>query len=113
MNENDLIRLRDMLDYAQEVIQFTAGETRVSLDTDLKLVRALTMSIGVIGEAASKVTQEFRNANSHIPWRSIIGMRNFLIHGYSSIDYDRLWDTATNYVPALIVELEKLIPPEE
>lgn len=112
MNESDLNRLKDMLDCAREVTTFTTGATRESLDTDLKLVRALSMSVGIIGEAASRVSPECRAANPHIPWRGMIGMRNFLIHGYSSLDYERLWETVTKAVPTLIVDLEKLIPPE-
>jgi len=58
-----------MLDAAQEVVAFTTGETRDSLDHDLKLVRALCMSIGIIGEAASNLSNELREQNPQIPWR--------------------------------------------
>jgi uncharacterized protein with HEPN domain len=109
MNENDLVRLRHMLDYALEVIEFVEGQTRETLDRDRVLARALCYSIGIIGEAATKVSQETREANSQIAWRSAIGMRNFLFHVYYATDYDILWKTATEAVPPLIVELEKLL----
>jgi uncharacterized protein with HEPN domain len=112
MNEIDLTRLKHMLDAAHEVVVFTNGEKRESLDNDIKLMRALSMSIGIIGEAASHVSDEVREASPQIPWRQIIGMRNFIIHAYSSIDLDILWNTATQAIPVLIVELEQLLSSE-
>ena len=113
MNEGDRVRLRHMLDAAHEVVVFITGETRDSLNHDLKLVRALCMSIGIIGEAAANLSDELRKQNPEIPWRQIIGMRNFLIHAYFSLDLDILWNTATQSIPPLIMELQDLIPPDE
>lgn len=109
MNETDRVRLHHMLDAAQEVARFVQGETRTALDTDLKLVRALSMSIGIVGEAAPHVSSEFQAMNQQIPWRQIVGMRNFLIHIYFNIDLDILWNTATQAIPTLIVQLEQLL----
>jgi uncharacterized protein with HEPN domain len=109
MNESDLVRLRHMLEYALEVIEFAKGHTLESVKQNRMLVRALCYSTGIIGEAASKVSQETRDANPQISWRAVIGMRNFLFHVYFNVDYDILWKTATEAVPALIVELEKLL----
>jgi uncharacterized protein with HEPN domain len=113
MNESDLVRLRHIVDAAHEVIEFTRSESRASLDSDLKLVRALSMSISIIGEAASHLSDELREANLHIPWRQIVGMRNFVIHAYFNLDLDILWNTATESVPSLLPELVKLLPPDQ
>ena len=67
------------------------------------------MSIGIIGEAASRVTQDFRDNNSQIAWQPIIEMRNFVIHAYFQIDKDILWNTIEEHIPLLIVGLEKLL----
>lgn len=109
MNESDRNRLQHMLDSSLEVIQFTRGRERASLDHDLMLARALLWSIGIIGEAASKISTELRQETPQIPWTKIVGMRNFVIHGYFEIDYDIVWDTATAWVPELITELEKIL----
>ncbi len=70
---------------------------------------ALAYSTGIIGEAASHVSQEYRDTVPQIPWRSVIGMRNFLIHEYFQLDFDVLWNVATNNVPKLIAQLEPLL----
>nr|WP_242042036.1 HepT-like ribonuclease domain-containing protein [Alkalinema sp. FACHB-956] len=40
-------------------------------------------------------------------------MRNRLVHEYDEIDLDVIWDTAVNSLPNLILELEKVVPPNE
>ena len=60
---HDLIRLRHMLDAAQEAITFASGKTRKDLDIDRILALAIVKSIEIIGEAASKVTDKFRSEN--------------------------------------------------
>jgi uncharacterized protein with HEPN domain len=112
MNRDDRQRLQDMVDYSREVVAFVEGAARESFDADLKLVRAETYSIGVVGEAASHISSEIQESTPQIPWRKAIGMRNFLFHGYIVVNYDILWETATVSIPALMVELEKLVPPE-
>jgi uncharacterized protein with HEPN domain len=80
MQKDDTIRLRHMLEAAEDAREFVAGLTRNSLDTDRKLQLALVKSIEIMGEAASKVTIETRESLSQIPWTSIVGIRNRLIH---------------------------------
>lgn len=109
MNEQDEVRLRHMLDAAREVQTFVADRTRDDLDDNQMLVRALSMSIGIIGEAASQVSQEFRAANTDIPWPQIIGMRNRIIHAYFEVNLDILWETAADSIPALIVQLDGIL----
>jgi len=43
----------------------------------------------------------------------IIGMRHHLIHAYFDIDLDILWDSIYKDLPALVVELEKILPNQE
>jgi uncharacterized protein with HEPN domain len=83
----------------------------------LIMIKVLSLSIvkliEIIGEAASKVTDETKNECSEIPWANIIAMRNRLIHAYFDIDLDRVWDTIIDDMPSLINTLEKLISSEE
>ena len=62
--------------------------------------------IEVIGEAASRVSEETREQLTQIPWRAIVGMRNRLIHMYDDVNLDILWYTMQRSVPELIEELE-------
>lgn len=100
-----------MLD-AREAVSFVTGRSERDLETDRMLALALVKCLEIVGEAASQVSAEGRAASPDIPWRSAIGTRNRLIHGYSEIDYNVVWDTVTRDLPPLIVQLEQALASE-
>ena len=106
MNESDVIRLRHMLDAAREALSFIPGRSREDLSRDRMLVLALVKEIEIIGEAASRISDESRKALPRIPWPKIIAMRNRLIHAYADVDLSIVWDTLTGALPELLRELE-------
>ena len=52
--------------------------------------------IEIIGEAANHIDEEIIKSNPDIPWPSIIGMRNNLIHGYNEVNYTFVWAVIEN-----------------
>lgn len=102
-------RLLHMRDFARETLALTAGKSRADLDSDRLLQLACDRLIELIGEAATHVPQELRDAHPSIPWRNITGMRNWLIHGYVSIDHDLMWSTIQNDLSPLIAALDHLL----
>jgi uncharacterized protein with HEPN domain len=109
MQKDDAVRLRHMLDAAQEAAFFAQNKTRGSLDTDGQLVLSVVKSIEIIGEAAANVTTKCREDFPQIPWRDIISMRNRLTHVYFDINLDILWKTVVEDLPPLIAELGKVV----
>jgi uncharacterized protein with HEPN domain len=104
----DAIRLKHMLDAAEEALAFAAGRSRADLDGDRKLVLALIKLVEIIGEAAAKVSPETRLRHAAIPWEAIVATRNRLIHGYFDINLDIVWDTVTVDLPPLAADLRKM-----
>ncbi len=104
----DAIRIRHMLDAAQEAVSFVVGHTREDLDSNRMLVLSLVKSVEILGEAATKVGGDTRGIYPNIPWQVIVAMRNRLIHGYFDINLDVVWATITDDLPPLIAELEKI-----
>lgn len=104
-----VVRFRHMLGYAREAVAMVEDRTRADLDTDRQFNLALVRLLEIIGEAASRVPIEERARHPDIPWLEIVSVRNRLIHGYDTVDFDILWQIITKDLPPLIDDLEKLI----
>ena len=110
MSKNeDIVRLRHMLDAAVMAVDFTETSERSDLNRDKKLTLAIVRLLEVLGEAAKNVSGEFRMDYPAIPWREIAGTRDRLIHGYFDVDLDIVWAIVSVDLPKLITELEKII----
>ncbi|MDO9580893.1 MAG: DUF86 domain-containing protein [Bacteroidales bacterium] len=113
MQSKDIIRLRHIIDEADEACKYAEGISLDEFVKDGKTVRAVIRSIEVIGEAASKISIEFRMEHSDVPWQKVIGMRNRLIHVYFDIDYNIIWQTVKENLPPLIEQLQSILQNSE
>jgi len=75
------------------------------LDSDEMLLFALVRAVEIAGEAASQVTAETRAQLPDLPWSSIVGMRNRLVHAYFDVNRDILRTTVTEAAPPLAERL--------
>lgn len=101
----DLVRLRHMVEAAEDALAFIRGRDRRDLDQGRMLALALARAVEIVGEAASHVSTRARGAVPGIPWNAIVGMRNRLVHAYLDVDHDILWTTVTERLPELIRHL--------
>ena len=106
---NTSISLRHMLDHALEAVAMAKGKKRADLDKDRQLNLALVRLLEIIGEAASRVPKEERDRYANISWPEIISLRNRLIHGYDTVDFDILWQIVSQDLPGLIESLRKVL----
>jgi len=63
----------------------------------------------LIGEAASKLSEQTRSKSAATPWRELIGMRNILIHAYFDVNWKRVWAVIANDLAALKAELLRML----
>ena len=66
----------------------------------------------MIGEAARRISESTRAGLHTVPWKRMIGMRNFLIHEYDDVDLTIVWDTIQTDLPPLISAIEPHVPEE-
>jgi uncharacterized protein with HEPN domain len=98
----------DMIGFCEKVVAFTQGLQQEQLVADAMRFDATVRNLELIGEAASHIPQDVRDAHSAIPWRMLIATRNQLIHGYLGLDNDILWSIVQTDVPALLHQLKVL-----
>lgn len=104
----DGIFLMHIVDALRETVEFTNGvEMPEFLDSKL-LVRAVTSSFEIAGEATKNLTMDFRNAHPEVKWREMAGFRDVLIHGYFGIDETQLWKGAKEFAPETIAKIERM-----
>jgi uncharacterized protein with HEPN domain len=101
-----------MLDHAREAVAMVKGKTRADLDKDRQLNLALVRLLEIIGEAASRIPKEEQARFADISWSEIISLRNRLIHGYDTVDFDILWQIVSQDLPRLIESLRKALGKE-
>lgn len=72
-----------------------------SFAKDEKTIDAVVREFEIIGEAANRVSDEFKRGHTHIPFQNTIDMRNKLIHEYFGVNIKIVWDTIREDLPQL------------
>jgi len=101
--------VRHMSDEAQYILRVTTGKTAEQLRGDETLKRAVVRSLEIMGEAAKQLSDDYRLEHADIPWKAICGMRDRLIHGYITVDYDIVWQVAVKQMPEINEKLTRLL----
>jgi uncharacterized protein with HEPN domain len=101
-------RLQDILD-AIKAIERYKPEDKSAFEKDELLQVWCLRHLQIIGEAARLLPETIRALAPEIPWHSIVGMRNILVHGYFAIDTELVWDAVTRDVPSLKPAMEELL----
>jgi uncharacterized protein with HEPN domain len=98
----------DILNSCEKCQAFTNGMSFSDFEKDDKTISAVQHQILIIGEATKRLSTEFRNNHSNIPWKAMAGMRDILIHSYENADLDEIWKTIKVVMPELISKLSVL-----
>jgi len=110
-DERDAALLWEMRRAAADALDISAGLTLETLKENKWSRYALPKAIEVVGEAASRVSKEFKDAHPEIAWREMTGMRNRIVHDYWRVDFNIVWDVIQNALEPLLDQLSRLLPP--
>lgn len=108
MTERDALFLQHILAAAAEIEEFTAGG-RLEFLTDRKTQSAVIRQIEVIGEAVKNLSAELTGSAPGVPWRSIAGSRDRLIHAYFKVDLEMVWAMVEHDLPTLRADVQRLL----
>ena len=101
--------LRDILRETEFLSGQAAQTTCEAFLHDEVLKRAFVRSVEVIGEATKKVPEQTRSEFPALEWKKMAGMRDRLIHDYGGVDYQIVWDVATNKAADLAAKLRPIL----
>lgn len=103
--------LEHILEASENIFSYTSSFTLEDFYSNKQTQQAVVMNLIIIGEAATKLMDKypgFTDANSHISWLGMRGMRNRIAHGYFEIDLNIVWQTITKAIPELVNQIESL-----
>lgn len=79
-------RLEHMQKAIKHVLDFTAAKSIDRLSENVIEYYGIVKCIEIVGEAAYKLTPQFKDAHPDTPWSVIEKMRHVLVHDYYQID---------------------------
>ena len=103
----------DMLHAARKALEYSSGLTEKKFMANSVVQDANVRQLTILGEAAKRVSQEFRTGHPEIPWKKIAGLRDVVVHDYFHVDLKTVWKIVKEELPTLITTLEPIVPPEE
>ena len=95
-----------ILDAVSSIRKFCKGKTKREFLANEMLREAVVRKLEIIGEAAKRLSKEFRSSVPSAPWTAIAGMRDKLIHGYFGVDLNAVWKTVKDDLPDMITKIE-------
>lgn len=104
--------VEDMIGFGERVLSYTDGLDRKSFVANTLVYDATLRNLELIGEAATRVPDSIRAQYPGIPWRSIVGMRNRIIHVYLGVDDNIVWIVIQEDIPALLPQLREMLGAE-
>lgn len=109
MYPSQLDFLRHVQDECRFIMKCIANKSRDHVIHDEILVRAITRSLEIIGEACKKIDPDFKIKHSEIEWRKISATRDVIIHNYFGIDYDIVWDIISTKIGVLDQQISDIL----
>jgi uncharacterized protein with HEPN domain len=95
----DRLYLLDIIEAADRVDVHLAERDRGRFLSDVTRQSAVLHELTVIGEAAGRLSEALRHAYPGTPWAKIVSFRNVVVHEYFGLNWEIVWDTATELVP--------------
>ena len=101
--------LLDMMEATERVLTYTKGTDEAKFLADPILIDAVVRNIQVIGEAAFRISKEFKAVTPEMEWSRFTGMRHRLVHDYFEIEERLVWLVVTEKLPTFKAELEAVL----
>ena len=101
--------VEDIIESCHKIMDYTKDISFEDFIADQKTIDAVIRNFEIIGEAANRLPEEFKDLHQDIDWFRIRGFRNRIVHDYFGVDYSIVWQIKETYLLQLIRTLEKFV----
>jgi len=112
MNRAVPLLLGELLEAAELAARYTAGLTFDDFAANSEKQDAVVRRLVVIGEAVKGLPEPFRARYPEVPWRSIAGARDVLVHEYFRVDLELAWEMVQHDLPELARNVRRILTEE-
>ena len=106
--------LRDIVESAEVIREYTAGKTLRDYLRDVELQGAVERRYLTIGESVAQLAKRAPAVAKRISdHQKIIGFGKFLLHRYREIDSEKVWTHTVEDLPILLREARALLAERE
>lgn len=112
MKKDPRVNLAQILERIDRILDFTKSDEREFLSSAL-VQDAVIRNFEVIGEAAKRLPDEFRQAHPFVPWKGLASLRDVLIHQYEGVNVEEVWRIVEKELPNLKQSFASILPPSE
>ena len=113
MEKDPQIFLGHILDSIALIEKRIENVTLEEFVASIDLQDMINRRLEIIGEAVKKLPESFKEKNSNIPWAKAMATRNILIHNYTGIKLEIVWDTIKISLPEFKKQIEELDKPQK
>jgi len=105
----DKLYIADIVEACDDIAEFI-GDHDLASFAESKVTRsAVLQKLIVIGEAAARLSEDFKHRYKEPAWAEIAGLRNRVVHGYFSVEWPIVWVAATEEVPVLRLQVAHIL----
>ena len=109
MKSKDRIIIQKIISYINDIENYVEGLDAMNFLDDKKTITACAFTVSQIGELSKEISDETQKDYDNIPWKSIKGMRNKIVHDYENVDLSVLWATIKESLPELKNQLKEIL----
>lgn len=109
---NNKMFFEDIQTAMGRIAQYIKGYDFEQFKSDHKTVDAVIRNFEIIGEASKNLREEIKEKYPDVPWKEMYYLRNKVSHEYFGVDYEIIWDVATNYLPENKIQIDHIIDQE-